>query len=435
MSLMGSRVAMLRMGAGRGLLLSGLLLCFVGSARSQNSGPGAAILLPDGPGKAIVQSACTVCHDLERVTRPTGATREEWQDSINYMVSQGAKLTKEQVAIVVDYLSKNYPDRSPKPVVVPGPVEVSIKEWTVPTPGSHPHDPLVAPDGSIWYTGNGKDLLGRFDPKTNKFKEYHVKPKSGPHGLVADKEGNIWFTAIAGGYIGKLDPQTGEVKEFPTPDAKVISFHTPLFDPKGNIWFTMSGNNRVGRLDPKTGEMKLVIPPTPKARPYGLVINSKGVPWFALFGTNRLASIDPDTLEMHEYVLPNPEARPRRITVTPDDVLWYGDFARGYLGRFDPKTGKASEWPSPSGSGSGPYGIAAVKDVIWYSETGVKPNTVVRFDTKTEKFQTWTIPSGGGIIRNMMATPDGNKLWLACSGVNGIAMVEIKSNERAALRP
>ena len=53
-----------------------------------------------------------------------------------------------------------------------------------------------------------------------------------------------------------------------------------------------------------------------------------------------------------------------------------------------------------------------------------KDATLVRFDTKTQKFETWTIPSGGGVVRNIDHTPDGN-LWLACSGVNKIAFVEI----------
>jgi virginiamycin B lyase len=55
----------------------------------------------------------------------------------------------------------------------------------------------------------------------------------------------------------------------------------------------------------------------------------------------------------------------------------------------------------------------------------VNPNTVVRFDPKTETFQTWVIPSGGGVVRNMMATRDGN-LVLACSGVNRIALVHVQ---------
>src|SRR2546430_17550703 len=182
----------------------------------------------------------------------------------------------------------------------------------------------------------------------------------------------------------------------------------------------------VGRLNPQTGEVKLVNSPTPKSRPYGMVVNSKGTPFFVEFGTHKIASIDPHTMEIREYVLPNAESRPRRIAITSGDVLWSSDYSRGYLGRFDPATGKTSEWPSPGGPKSQPYAIHALNDVLWYSESGVKPNTVVRFEPKTEKFQTWTIPSGGGVVRNMMPTPDGN-LWLACSGRNGIAMVEINS--------
>ena len=165
--------------------------------------------------------------------------------------------------------------------------------------------------------------------------------------------------------------------------------------------------------------------PTPNALPYGIAANSGGVPFFAEFGSNKLASIDPATMTIHEYALPNPESRPRRIAITTDDAIWYTDYAQGHLGRFDPNTGNASEWPSPGGVNSGPYGIAVVKDVLWYSESGVSPNTIVRFDPKTEKFQTWKIPSGGGVVRNMMATQDGN-LVLACSGVDRIALVDLQ---------
>lgn len=68
-----------------------------------------------------------------------------------------------------------------------------------------------------------------------------------------------------------------------------------------------------------------------------------------------------------------------------------------------------------------------IGDVIWYSESGVKPNTIVRFDSKTEKFQTWVIPSGGGVVRNMMAAANGN-LVLANSGVNRVALVEVRNS-------
>ena len=91
-----------------------------------------------------------------------------------------------------------------------GKLDVPIKEYEVSTPHSHPHDPALAPDGALWYTGQGSNTLGRLDPLTGKVQEFQLKtPNSGPHGLVADRAGNIWFTANFKGYIGKLDPRTG----------------------------------------------------------------------------------------------------------------------------------------------------------------------------------------------------------------------------------
>jgi virginiamycin B lyase len=304
------------------------------------------------------------------------------------------------------------------------PANVSIKEFDVPTPNSRPHDPALAPDGSLWYTGQLANKLGRLDPKTGQFKEFPLKtPGSGPHGLAADHDGNIWFTAIFKHYVGKLDPKTGEITEYPMPDPKADP-HTPVIDQQGIVWFTNQESNFVGRLDPHTGEVKLKEVPTPHAVPYGIVVTAKGVPVFCEFGSNKLAGIDPKTMEITEYTLPE-GARPRRLALAHDDTIYYSDYARGYLGHYDLKSRKQEEWPSPGGPTSKPYGIAVVPDgKIWYSESGVNPNTLVEFDPKSKSFASTTIPSGGGVVRNMVATPDG-RLYLACSGVNKVAVAEV----------
>jgi virginiamycin B lyase len=303
---------------------------------------------------------------------------------------------------------------------------LQIKEYEVPTARSRPHDPAIAPDGSLWYTGQGANKLGRLDPKTGEFKEYPLKTaNSGPHGLVADKEGDIWFTAISGGYVGKLDPKTGDIAEYRPSRGVQIDPHTPVFDHDGILWFTNEETNYIGRLDPKTGQMKLVKSPTPHAVPYGIAITKNNAPFFCEFGTNKLASVDPKTMTIHEYTLPAADARPRRIALAPDATVYYTDYGRGYLGHFDPSSGKLlKEWPSPGGAGAEPYGIAVTADGnVWYSESGVKPNTLVRFDPKSETFSSEAIPSGGGVVRNMVATPD-RRLYLACSGVNKVAIVD-----------
>lgn len=302
---------------------------------------------------------------------------------------------------------------------------IVIKEWDVPTANSRPHDPAVAPDGSLWYTGQRANKLGRLDPTSGQFKEYPLRtPDSGPHGLVSDRDGNIWFTAISKGYVGKLNPDTGDIMEYRASGGREIDPHTPVFDHEGILWFTNEESDVIGRLDPKSGAMKLISVPTPHAVPYGIVVNSKGVPFFCEFGTNKLASIDPKTLAVSEYPLPQ-GARPRRLALASDDTIYYSDYARGYLGHFSPATRKVEEWPSPGGSGSEPYGIAVSPDgLVWYSESGVKPNTLIRFNPKTKAFSSTPVPSGGGVIRNMVATKNG-KLYMACSGVNKVAVADI----------
>jgi virginiamycin B lyase len=383
---------------------------------------GSPVQLPDGAGRQLVEAACAKCHGLNLITSSWGYTREGWHEAIASMMV----LPKDQADTIVGYLATHFPVKPvPEAVIIPGPVSVSIKEWMVPSLGSRPHDPLAAADGSIWWTGQYASKLGRLDPKTGDMKEFPLPDGSGPHGLVEDKAGNVWFTGISKNYVGMLDPKTGKVTEHPLPEG-FRGPHTPIFDQKGTLWFTVQ-SGAVGRLNPQTGEMKLAKPPSTPTYPYGIEVNSKGVPWYVDFRGNRLASVHPETMEIKEYALPSPDARPRRIAITSDDALWYSDYARGYLGRLDPTTGAVREWRSPGGEKSQPYGIAAVGTIVWYSEAAVRPNTLVRFDPATEKFQTWIIPSGGGVVRHMMASATGN-LVLACSGVNRVALVEVKSN-------
>jgi virginiamycin B lyase len=380
--------------------------------------------LPDGPGKQLAAANCNSCHTLlSRVG--AGYTPEGWRTVLRMMANQGANVPADQVEPLREYLTKSFPEKGkPAGAVIPGPADVSFKEWQAPTPGSRPHDPLAARDGSLWYTGQLANVLGRLDPKTGEIKEFPLKtPHSGPHGLTEDKDGNIWYTGNTGSLIGKLDPKTGAVTEHQTPEPG--DPHTLIFDNSGILWFTMQNLNRIGRLDPNTGQIKLLTPPTANARPYGMALNSKGTVFFVEFGTNKVGSVDPKTMEFREYPLPDAASRPRRLTITSDDVVWYSDYSRGYLGRLDPATGKVTEWQSPSGPKSEPYGISAINDVIWYSESGSTPNTVVRFDPKTAKFQSWAIPGGGNIVRNTSVTRDGNFL-LANSLANGITLVTIK---------
>jgi len=378
---------------------------------------------PEGQGKATVVSICGGCHDLNRLT--AGYTPEGWLSITTMMQNFGAPVPADQWETVRAYLIRSFPERvRPEAVIVPGPTQTSIMQWPLPTPGSRPHDPMVAHDGKIWWTGQLANKLGVLDPQTGQMKEYPVNPQTGPHGLVEDKDGNVWFTGNFAGLIGKLDPRSGQVKEYPLHVPRARDPHTIVIDHDGIVWFSVQNGNFVGRLDPATGDIKLAQPPTANARPYGMAVNSKNQVFFVEFGAPKIATID-NNMDIQEYELNDPGARPRRIAITPDDQIWYTDFARGYLGHLDPVSRKVEEFASPSGPKSQPYGIVATKGALWYVESAAKPNTVVRFDPKTLKFQSWAIPGGGDIVRNMAVDQDGNPV-MAHSLVNMVGRVEIK---------
>jgi cytochrome c5 len=63
--------------------------------------------LPDGKGKDVVLNVCTMCHDLGRV-RNGRRSPEEWEETLNSMLNEGAPLSDADFPIVLQYLSKNF---------------------------------------------------------------------------------------------------------------------------------------------------------------------------------------------------------------------------------------------------------------------------------------------------------------------------------------
>ena len=123
------------------------------------------VAMPDGPGREMVQATCSKCHGLNLISGSWGNTDKGWHELFGSMVT----LPKDQADTIAAYLAKNFPPKpAPEAVVIAGPATVSFKEWLVPTLGSRPHDPLAAADGSLWWTGQFADRLGRLDPEDRR---------------------------------------------------------------------------------------------------------------------------------------------------------------------------------------------------------------------------------------------------------------------------
>ena len=161
----------------------------------------------------MVERACTTCHDFSEFPR-VNFDREDWETIVNTMVGGGAPLKKEEIPVVIDYLAMNFKGEATPGVVVPGPVQATINEWDVPTPNSLPQGIIHSPNsGLTWYTGQFSNVMGRFDPKTQQFKEYHLRPGTNPTSLVeweiAAVKGLLYFTPQTGSFIGHFQPRNG----------------------------------------------------------------------------------------------------------------------------------------------------------------------------------------------------------------------------------
>jgi competence protein ComEA len=63
-------------------------------------------LLPNAPGKEVVVSKCTQCHEESRFALQK-KSEDDWDQVITQMISNGLTLTDEEHGIALDYLAKN----------------------------------------------------------------------------------------------------------------------------------------------------------------------------------------------------------------------------------------------------------------------------------------------------------------------------------------
>lgn len=61
--------------------------------------------LPTGPNKDIVARTCSACHDLEMVFDAAGQTREGWNGTIEEMTGYGLKVSPDERAQILEYLT------------------------------------------------------------------------------------------------------------------------------------------------------------------------------------------------------------------------------------------------------------------------------------------------------------------------------------------
>jgi len=284
--------------------------------------------------------------------------------------------------------------------------------------GAFPHDVAPGANGTVWYSGQTKGVLGIFDPKTGKAEHVPLGPGSAPHGVTQGPDGAAWLTDGGQNAIVRFDPVTRAIKTFPLPrDFARANLNTGTFDKEGIYWFT--GQSGVyGRVDPKSGKVDAWAAPRGYGA-YGITVTPSGDVWYASLGSDHIAKIDRASGKATVVEPPRKGTGPRRIWSDSKGNLWASFWNAGGIGKYDPVKQAWTHYPMPQ-SRSSTYSVYVDdKDKVW--ATDWQANAIQRFDPDTETYQTFPSDKRGASIRQMLGRP--GEAWGGESGNDRLVVV------------
>ncbi len=292
-----------------------------------------------------------------------------------------------------------------------------FKEFILPTPYSQPFKIAVDKNGIVWFTEQGNNALGKFDPKTTKFSEYKLPSAKGADtarwgfsetdrkaftggfsvssvgslaGITIDSRGDIWFAELLGNKIGRFSPAKEEFSEYsiPTPDSGPYNI---AIDSKGDVWFTERNANKIGRFSVSAVSFREYTISTPNSKPAGIAVDQRDNVWFTLSDTNKIGMLESQTGKITEYNILTPTANPYDIAIDSKGNVWFTELSANKLGMYSPQMKRFDEAVVPTSS-SVPLGLAIDKyDRIWFTEN--RGNKIGLFDPASAVFKEHDIPT------------------------------------------
>jgi virginiamycin B lyase len=265
----------------------------------------------------------------------------------------------------------------------------------------------AAPDGTVWFTLESSDAIGRLrDGQVQRIRKGVQSIE--PLGLAVDVEGRAWYTEAPKQSISRASPD-GAIASFAlsTPVARLGRL---AVGPDSSVWFAESTVMSVTRLHEGRltrhvmGTLGAKVPAD--APPFGVAIAPDGAVWATLPSSDQLLRIAPDGsttafevptrrsglgdiavaadgsvyfLEMSankigrlaggrfdEFAVPTPQAGLIALAVAPDGAAWFTELRGHRIGRL--RGGTVTEFELPRADAR-PFGIAVDgANNVWYSD-------------------------------------------------------------------
>jgi streptogramin lyase len=236
-----------------------------------------------------------------------------------------------------------------------------------------PH--TIVPDdaGNLWVSMVDNDQFGRFDPRTEKWTLWTLRPSNLPttasmagaaivhdmsidsrgH-LARDPSGNVWLTLVGTNQMGTLNPDSGAVAFHDTNHLAGLSainhlIYSTVLSADGRCAWYSQVNGWVGCLDTATKRFGKLIPFREGAGPRRMARDNAGHLWVALFGSGQVAKIDMASAKViATFDLPDRSSAPYAVTWDERrNAVWVANANSDAINRIDPVSGAVKVYPLP----------------------------------------------------------------------------------------
>lgn len=364
-------------------------------------------------------------------------------DAIDWATAQNADynfFNARQGEVVAKYLAEHFPRTTatlPREAYGYG-APLGVTARTVISEFAFPDMALVrelvaAPKSPyLWGADVRRNLIVRVDPQSGETKWYPVdfKGSTGPHTIAPDDDGNLWVTMVDHDQFGRFDPRTETWKLWtlrPTNlpkdasmagaaivhDLSIDSRGHAARDALGNIWLTMVGTNQMGIVNPDSGEVAFYDTNTIKGMSpinhlmYGAVVSADGKQaWYSQLN-GAVGCIDTSTKKLDKLV-PFPEGTgPRRMSRDNAGNLWVALFGTGQVAKIDMARAKVVKTYDLPDRGSAPYAVSwdERRRAVWVANAN--SDAVYRIDDGSGAITVYPLPRVMAYLRQIHVDESG----------------------------
>ncbi|HEY7388136.1 MAG TPA: carboxypeptidase regulatory-like domain-containing protein [Bryobacteraceae bacterium] len=194
-------------------------------------------------------------------------------------------------------------------------------------------------DGKVWLQDAGTYTVLRLDAKSGKFEVFapYAIPRPNIYDVISDPQNNVYFTGFGREDIGRIDAATRKVTIYKTP-TKGSGPRRGMLDTQGRLWFGENHADRIGMFDTKAKQFQEWAAPTVGTWPYDVTADKNGEAWSGGEFTDTIQRLNPKTGEFVEYLLPR-FTNIRRVFVdnsTTPVTFWVGNNHGASIVKLEP---------------------------------------------------------------------------------------------------